>query len=301
MTSLLSIIIINYNTFTLTCKCIESILQYTQGVKYEIVLVDNASTECDADKFLELFPQVILIKSTENVGFAKGNNLGLQYAKGEYILLLNSDTELLENSIFKAINYFQKDKAIGVLSTALIYPDGTLQPVANRFPAISLELIELLRIQKFLPKSYREKALLGFFFPQNKTTEADWVWGAFFLTKRSIIEQFPNQKFPDDFFMYYEDVQWCYFIKKKLGYKIIYFPETSVLHYGSASSPQVDEKTLTKLEQNLQHEKIFLLANYGKLYLKVLYWLRFLKFSSLKGENFKEIAKIYRKILKNIS
>ncbi|MFN3315581.1 MAG: glycosyltransferase, partial [Raineya sp.] len=84
---MLSIIIINYNTFSLTCKCIESILQYTQGVSYEIILVDNASTECDADKFLEFFPQITLIKSPENVGFARGNNLGLQYAKGEYILL----------------------------------------------------------------------------------------------------------------------------------------------------------------------------------------------------------------------
>ncbi|GAB4128602.1 MAG: glycosyltransferase family 2 protein [Raineya sp.] len=297
---MLSIIIINYNTFSLTCKCIESIIRHTEGIDYEIILVDNASSECSADKFLELFPQITLIKSPENVGFAKGNNLGLQYAKGEYILLLNSDIELLENSIYQAIEHCKKNPNIGVLSTALIYPNGTLQPVANRFPSIYLEIIELLRIQKFLPRMWREKILLGFFFSQDRTIEADWVWGAFFLTKKSIIELFPEKKLFDSFFMYYEDVQWCHYIKKKLRYKIIYFPETKVLHHGSASSPNSEEKKVAKLEQNLNNEKVFLQAAYGKCYLKILYWLRFLKFKSLRQEKFKQIADLYKKMLKEI-
>lgn len=146
-------IIINYNTFSLTCKCIESILKYTQQVSYEIILVDNGSTECDADKFLELFPQITLIKSAENVGFAKGNNLGLQYAKGKYILLLNSDIELTENSIEICLKKkIQENTKIGVVSLLLIYPDGKIQHNANKFHNLTYEIIEIFRLHKILGK-----------------------------------------------------------------------------------------------------------------------------------------------------
>src|SRR5437763_942905 len=95
---MLSIIIINYNTFELTCNCIESVIQYTTTIPYEIILVDNASTECDAELFKKRFPQIKLVKNPENNGFAKGNNLGIKHAEGDAILLLNSDTYLKVNS-----------------------------------------------------------------------------------------------------------------------------------------------------------------------------------------------------------
>ena len=94
----LSIIIINYNTFTLTCNCIRSIHEKLTGLSYEIVLVDNASVERDPNEFKALFPDIVLVASKENTGFTGGNNLGLKHASGEYILLLNSDTELINNA-----------------------------------------------------------------------------------------------------------------------------------------------------------------------------------------------------------
>src|SRR4030095_1669405 len=103
----ISIIIINYNTFTITSDCIRSVVQFTSGGSHEIILVDNASTECDPENFLKEFPQLILVKSAVNAGFANGNNLGIQRARGEYILLLNSDTILREDSIFKCLNYLK--------------------------------------------------------------------------------------------------------------------------------------------------------------------------------------------------
>ena len=111
-----SIIIINYNTFSLTCKCIESLYKYNNGFSYEIILVDNASSECDAKIFSEKFPNINLVISEKNLGFAGGNNLGIKHATGNFILLLNSDTELIENSIFSCINYMKENKKIGVLS-----------------------------------------------------------------------------------------------------------------------------------------------------------------------------------------
>lgn len=295
----ISVIIINYNTFRLTSECIESVFEHSKGFSFEVILVDNASTECDADLFLEQFPNIQLIKSPENLGFAKGNNLGIAQAEGEYILLLNSDTKLLENSILKALERFEQDKNLGVLSTALIYPNQKLQPVANRFASIRLELIELFRLQKLMSTKWRAKTFLGFFFDQKTEIEADWVWGAFFLTKRSIIEQFPEKKLFDDFFMYYEDVQWCYYIKKKLGYKILYFPQTKVLHYGSASSKTETEKTIRKTKHSLQNEISFLSKEKGKNYVKRLYFWRMWKFRTLRGKNFQELAQLYKKTLKN--
>lgn len=294
-----SIIIINYNTFQLTCECIETVFEQSKDFSFEVILVDNASKECEADLFSEKFPDIQLIKSPENVGFAKGNNLGIAKAKGEYILLLNSDTKLLENSILLALERMQKEEKIGVLSTALIYPDGKLQPVANRFPSINMELIELFRLQKLMSKAQRAKSLLGFFFDHKSEIEADWVWGAFFLTKKSIIEQFPEQKLFDAFFMYYEDIQWCYYIKNKLGYKVLYFPDTKVLHYGSASSKTEVEKTVIKTQNSLKNEITFLSKEKGANYVRTLYFWRMWKFSTLRGANFKALAKMYQKILKN--
>src|SRR4051812_12404319 len=98
-----SIIIVNYNTFELTSDCIRSVIAFTIGLEYEIILVDNASTECAPEEFLKEFPAVQLVKSETNGGFAYGNNLGIQHASGTRILLLNSDTALTEDSISKSV------------------------------------------------------------------------------------------------------------------------------------------------------------------------------------------------------
>src|SRR6187551_458695 len=94
-----SIIIINYNTFDLTSNCIRSVVEQTKNVSYEIILVDNASVEKDAVEFSNIFPQIVLVKSSTNLGFAKGCNLGIEHSKGDYILLLNSDTVLVNNAV----------------------------------------------------------------------------------------------------------------------------------------------------------------------------------------------------------
>ncbi|MDW8297075.1 MAG: glycosyltransferase family 2 protein [Raineya sp.] len=290
---MLSVIIINYNTFSLTCKCIESIIKHTQKVSYEIILIDNASTECNPNKFLEIFPQIKLVKSSENLGFAKGNNLGLQYAQGNFILLLNSDVELIENSIAICLEKIKVNAQIGVVSPQLIYPNGTIQHSANKFPSLTYEIIEILRLHKIFGK----KMLLGFYFNHDEEIFVDWVWGAFFLIRKEVIQQMPQQKLPDDFFMYFEDVQWAYLIKK-LGYKILFTPATKVIHHLSASS-QDPHKELSKLEKSLQNETQFWLKEKGWIYTKLLYLLRAIKYISLRKKQFREIAKVYwKKFLK---
>ena len=122
-----SVIIINYNTRQLTSDCIQSVIKYTAGSTYEIILVDNASSECDPEIFSAQFPSIKLIKSTINGGFAYGNNLGIEQAVGEYILLLNSDTILQEDSIGKTVAAMEMHPEAGVLGCRMVFPDGTLQ------------------------------------------------------------------------------------------------------------------------------------------------------------------------------
>lgn len=284
----LSVIIVNHNTFSLTCKCIESIIRHTQGVEYEIILVDNASTECAPDRFVEIFPSIKLIKSPKNVGFAKGNNLGLAQARGKYILLMNSDTELVENSIAICLQKIQYNPAVGVVSPRLIYPDGRPQPVANRFHDIGYEIIELFRLHKIMGS----KKLLGFHFAHDEEVLADWVWGAFFLTKREVIDKMPQKRLPDTFFMYFEDVQWCYIIKKKLGYQILFTPDTSVIHHVSASSSTNPTAGYSKIQYSLQNETHFWLTEKGRLYTRILYTLRATKYLSLRKKIFRQMAAV---------
>lgn len=257
-----SIIIINYNTFELTSKCIESLYQYNNGFEYEIILVDNASTECDANIFKQKFPNINLVISNTNLGFAGGNNLGIQQATGNYILLLNSDTELIENSIKICLDYMNVNTKVGVLSPKLIFPDGKHQSVAQRLPSLKYSLIEFFRIQKILTKQQAGKLLLGSFFNHNETVKVDWVWGAFFLFRRELLQLLPDKKLDDTYFMYCEDMQWCLDIKK-LGYEIHYLATTKVIHKMGGSSGKKNEM----MERN---GRLFMERNYSSLEIKLI-------------------------------
>src|SRR5690554_5149363 len=130
----ISFIIINYNTFELTCKCISSIKTKVHDVGYEIILVDNASVEISADKFLEKFPDIKLIKSDVNLGFAKGNNLGISHARGNYICLINSDASLKSDFDTSAIDLL-KNNELGFLTGKLVFPNGEVQHNCQPFPS----------------------------------------------------------------------------------------------------------------------------------------------------------------------
>ncbi|MEO5947048.1 MAG: glycosyltransferase family 2 protein, partial [Chitinophagaceae bacterium] len=246
------IIIINYNTFTLTSDCIRSVFTQTTKVDYEIILVDNASTQCEADEFLQEFPTIKLIKSKTNGGFAFGNNLGIEKATGDYILLLNSDTILQEDSIAMCINFLNNQKQIGVLGCRMTYPDGKIQYTARKFRSNSWELLDLFRfIPLLMPYNSRAKLMLGKYFRHDEVMETDWVNGAFFFFPRRIIEELPNKKLDDRFFMYGEDQLWCEQIKN-LGYRNIFYSGTTIIHINSGSTDISKQLSLRKVM--MKHE-----------------------------------------------
>jgi GT2 family glycosyltransferase len=188
-----------------------------------------------------------LIKSATNGGFAYGNNLGIEHATGDYILLLNSDTVLPEDSISKCIEYLNNHNEIGVLGCRMVYPNKRVQYTARKFRSISWELLDLFRfIPLLMPYKKRSKLMLGKYFHHDEDMECDWLNGAFLLFPKGILEKLPGKKLDDRFFMYAEDQLWCEQIKN-LGYKIFFFSGTTIIHISSASTSVSRQLALRKI------------------------------------------------------
>lgn len=258
----LSIIIINYNTFQLTCNCIQSIKEKLFDLTYEIILVDNDSSECDPNLFVKRFPDVRLIVSAENTGFTGGNNIGISKAKGDYILLLNSDTELINNAPKICYDHMQQHPEAGITTAQLTYPDGKIQYNCRRFRSINWELLEVFPLYLFLSKEKKEKLMLHHYFAHKTFMKCDWVWGTFMFFPKKIISQLQENKLPDDFFMYCEDVLWCWNFKK-LGYEIHFLPEAKVMHIHKGSSSK--DKLLQIRKRSIKNHATFMKKFYPDL------------------------------------
>lgn len=293
-----SVIIINYNTYQLTSEAIASIQAHTRGVSYEIILVDNNSTECNPQLFLDRFgSSIILIRNSDNSGFAKGNNLGIKQAKGETILLFNSDAACMNDALTITYNVLASESQVGVTTSRLEFPDGTIQNQCGRFPSVLLQLFELLRLQKLVGRAQAGRILQGGFFDHQSELEPDWVWGTYFHFKRQLLVKLPNGQLPDDFFMYAEDLEWSFAIRK-LGYSIRYVPAARVLHHFSQSTRK--EKKLNQQRMILQNEDTFLRREYGPLHTRAYYFSRWLSLSLARGitEPQRHLAQQYVRLLR---
>lgn len=250
----ISIVIVNYNTFDLTSRCIRSIYEKLLINSFEVILVDNDSKDKDPEDFLKEFPKIKLIKSNVNLGFAKGNNLGIQNAEGEYILLLNSDCELINNAPNLSYDYMKSNPACGLNTIQLQYPDGKLQYNCRRFRTIGWELLEIFPLYLFLPKEKKESLMLHHYFDHKRFMKCDWVWGAYMFFPKKILEQLPGQKLAEDYFMYCEDTLWCWQIKN-IGYEIHFLPEGKVMHVHKGSSAN---KKKFFLDMGIKNHAIFM-------------------------------------------
>lgn len=279
---MLSIIVINYKTFEYTKRCIDSIIVHTKKTPYEIILIDNFSDDGSAEKLSKLFPTITHIHNKENQGFAKGNNTGIAASKGEYILLLNSDTELTEDSISYCLNNI-KNNPKNIVSCKLIHPNNQIQHQCSKFPSISLNLIEFFRIHKTWKKNKVGKTLLSSYFNHMTYCEPDWIWGTFFMFKKSHLSRLTENKLNDDFFMYGEDMKWCYDFKN-IGCKIVYLPNTEIIHFIGKSSNNSTLKNKSIVKNEIQFIKI----TNGNLYSIIYKLVRILNLlSTFRIDNFK--------------
>jgi len=232
----LSIVITSYNTSDILLKCLDSIWLETKDITFEVIVVDNASvddTVTELKKLSQKRKNLKTIFNNENVGFSKGNNQGVAKSKGNYILFLNSDTRLIENTFKKMIDWMESHKDIGVSSCQLLNSDKSLQASGGYFPDIlkvffwTFLIDDLPFINSF--GSYHPH--VGDFY--RKDHEQDWVTGAFMMVRREVIEKVKG--FDENIFMYAEELELCYRIKK-LGYKIYYTTVSKIIHIGGASS-----------------------------------------------------------------
>ncbi|WP_134683472.1 glycosyltransferase family 2 protein [Brevibacillus migulae] len=230
----LSIIIVSYNTCELTLNALRSVVDSQITYSYEVIVVDNNSTDDSVSRISQEFPQVTLIANIENLGFSKANNQAMKRAAGRYILLLNSDTVVNSDTLEIMVNFMDLHPEIGAGGCKVLLPDGGLDKACRRgFPTPSASLYYLLGLSKMFPNSPKfNQYQLGHLDP-DQDYPVDCLVGAFMIVRRETIEQVGL--LDEEFFMYGEDVDWCYRIKQH-GWQLYYYPYTSIIHYKGASS-----------------------------------------------------------------
>lgn len=244
-----TIIIVSYNTMRLLEACLHSIYKNISGLNFEVIVVDNNSRDGSQEMVKKNFSNVKLIQNKENIGFSKANNQAIRIAKGDYILLLNSDTVLMPGSLDSMVEFMKKDQKVGAIGPKLIDINGAVQPSSGREDRIYTILLRFCiprtlsgNIKKILAKNHFRKfrkllgSQVGSYLLRSEIeipTEIDRISGACFLVDRKIIEEIGL--LDEKFFLYSEDADLCFRIKKK-GWKIIYFPEAKIIHYGGQAS-----------------------------------------------------------------
>ena len=218
---ILSIVIVNYKTPDLTIRCIDSIYATTK-CNFEVIVVDNASMDDSKERIRAEFPEVIWIQNKENVGFGRANNLGVRYAQGDYILLLNSDMIVLENTIDYCLNQIKKDDTIAAYTCKLVNPDGTHQ---NNLCMDFVDLKKIINSNIIFVKLFGEI---------HSDSIIKGILGAFMLMRKSMFVEFGG--FDPDFFMYFEEIDLCRRILASGKYHFEHTTSVSAVHKHEGSS-----------------------------------------------------------------
>ncbi len=230
----LSVIIVNYNVKHFLEQCLHSVLKATKNIPAEIFVVDNNSADGSRQLVMEKFPGVHFIGNKVNVGFSKANNQAIREAKGKYILLLNPDTVVEEDTFSKVIDYMNLHPEAGGLGVKMIDGKGNFLPESKRgLPTPWVAFCKMFGLSALFPKSKKFARYHLSFLNENEVHEVDVLAGAFMLLRKETLDKVGL--LDEDFFMYGEDIDLSYRISKG-GYKNIYFPETTIIHYKGEST-----------------------------------------------------------------
>jgi O-antigen biosynthesis protein len=280
----ISIVIVNYNVKDHLDTCLASIYKSNnEKYKIEIFVVDNNSIDGSSNFIRNKYPQINLIDNDKNLGFSKANNIALRKVSGEYILLLNPDTILEEGSFEKLIKFCEDNEKVGAISSKLIQANGKLDLACKRsFPTLSVALPRIIGLSKFFPKSKIFGKYNLTYLDENDTYEVEAICGAFMFIPKYILDKVGL--FDEDYFMYGEDLDLCYRIKKN-GFKIFYFPEVKTVHLKGESTRK---SGLSYVNNFYGAMNIFVKKNLGGSFvlssimrLGVFYWTFFSYFKRL--------------------
>ena len=272
----LSIIIVSWNVRELLQNCLHSVLAQQELVqrplRLQIIVVDSASSDGSQAMLAEQFPQVELIACSENVGFPRGNNMGLERANGRYILLLNPDTVVHQDALAKMVTYLEENPQVGVVGAQLLNADGTVQSSRRRFPTLWTAFFESTWLQPHAPQ-----AVLDHYYVRDvadgETAVVDWVMGACLMTRQDVVTQVGG--LDEAYFMYSEELDYCRRIKQA-GWQVVYYPPAKVTHFlGKSSEQAVTHRHINFNQAKLRYFRkyhgrlaagilrLFLLKSYG--------------------------------------
>lgn len=244
----LSCIIVNYKTKALTAQCIQSLIDSVNDIRYEIIVVDNDSGDGSIEYLRDRFRDITVLDSGKNGGFAYANNIGMSYAKGRYILLLNSDTLVHPGALEKMLDYMEAHPEVGVLSSSMVDGNGRRIPSGHAFAQFSFVFIQTFKLKRFLPRSlykavaksgFRSAALYASSMESSEAVSVDWVTGACMMIRKEVYTSVGG--LDETYFMYMEDEDWCRRIKA-LGWKVMVLPAARIVHLigkSGCSSPKV--------------------------------------------------------------
>ena len=235
----LSVVIVNYQTYELTRDTINSIFDYQYPFSLEVIVVDNASNDDSLSKLKNYFKdKVKFIASSENKGFAAGNNQALNIANGRYVLLLNSDTIVWENTLGNIYSYMEQHTDVGAAGCRVLLENGELDKACKRtFPNVKNSFFRLFHI----PTSSKDDNYNLDDLPDGEIYEVDCLTGAFMFIRKKALDEVG---FLDDtFFMYGEDIDLCFRIKQA-GWKIIYYGKSKITHFKGSSSKKQKSKLI---------------------------------------------------------
>lgn len=276
----LSIIIVSWNVAELLASCLDSILAsplafdplQKDSPTAEIIVVDSASADNTVAMLRERYPQVNLIACDENVGFTRGNNIGLKQARGRYLLLLNPDTRVLNDAIPQMISYLDTHPDVGIIGPHTQNGDGSTQSTRRHFPNFWIGLFESTWLQPYAPKSLLDYYYVANGTPPTATVEVDWVQGSAMMVRRELYEHIGG--LDEGYVMYSEELDWCK-RAKQAGWRVVFLGSASIIHYGGKSSEQVVGRSHVLFQQSklryfrkyhgwftAQILRVFLLINY---------------------------------------
>jgi hypothetical protein len=245
-----SVIIVNWNTREILSNCLRSVYEQTQEIKFEVIVVDNASLDGSAEMIKQVFPQIILIENRENRGFAAANNQGMKIAKGRYVLLLNPDTIVLDGAIQKSVAYAETHSDIGVLGCQVWLNDKEIQQTCFAFPSVAGLIVQKMGFRRLFPRSRVFGWIDYGWWDRKSPMDVDVVSGMFMLVRKPAIDQVGVMD--EDYFIYAEETDWCRRFRKA-GWRCVFAPIARIIHLdgGNKSTDLVKVKMYVQMQKSV--------------------------------------------------
>lgn len=229
----LSVVIPSYNTRELMEQALRTVAEASEGLRVQVIVVDNASRDGSPEMVEARFPGAELIRNDRNLGFGGANNIAFRRVKGRHVLLLNSDTIVRADTLRALVEFMDAHPEAGAAGCKILNPDGTLQLDCRRgFPTPSAAFCKLTGLSRLFPRSRRFARYNLTYLDPEETNEVDALSGSCMIVRRRVLEEVGG--FDEDYFMYGEDLDWCYRMRQA-GWKIYYVPATQIIHFGGAS------------------------------------------------------------------